>query len=339
MLLRTLLELVRKGRHLSEEQSEQALEQILLEGTPDSDVRSFLEALADKGETWLEIAGFARAMRRHCVPVETHCETFIDTAGTGGGSDTFNISTAAAFVIAGAGLPVAKHGNRAVTSRSGSADVLAELGLPVEVSAEAAGNALRDIGVCFLFAPLFHPAMKRVAQIRKEIGRRTIFNLLGPLTNPASAPYQIVGVYSAKLTEPVALALNRLGCRGAWVVHSRDGLDELSISDLTRVSEVSEDGVRSFDFNPLQAKLGIPAGGTAAENARLIRGILDATVRGPARDVVVLNAAAGLHIAGEAKFSRAVARAEHSIDSGAALDKLNRLIEASRGRCEVDTNR
>ena len=178
-----------------------------------------------------------------------------------------------------------------------------------------------------MFAPLFHPAMKRVAKIRGELGRRTIFNMIGPLTNPASAPCQIVGVYAEDLVEKMAGALGRLGCRQAWVVHGRDGMDEISISTDTKVVEVKEGETRSFDFKPLQATLGVPAGGTPAENARMIRGILDGRVAGPARDVVVINAAAALHLASGEPFSKSMGDAETSLKSGAALGKLTQLIE------------
>lgn len=324
------------GDHLTDIEAEQALETILQPDCPDVAIASFLTALTMKGETAEEIAGFARVMRRHAVRIHCDFETFLDTAGTGGGRESFNISTTAAFVIAGAGLAVAKHGNRAVTSRSGSADFLSALGIRIDVPPEVSEKCLNEFGMAFLFAPLFHPAMKRVAAIRRQIGHRTIFNLLGPLTNPAEAPFQLVGVYSRELAEKLAQALSRLGCRGAWVVHSDDGMDELSVRADSLVFEAIDNRVRSFSFSPRPWGLahygltGYPAG-DAEENARICRDILEGRTSGAVRDVVVLNAAAALHVSGEADFAIAVARAQESIDSGSALEKLSRLAEVSRG--------
>ena len=324
------------SRDLPQESASRALELILAEGTPDREIMAFLSALYSKGETAAEIAGFARIMRRHAVRIQCRHDSFIDTAGTGGGADTFNVSTAAAFVIAGAGLAVAKHGNRAATSRSGSADALQALGVQVARSAEVARQSLDELGLAFLFAPLFHPAMKRVVQVRRQLPHRTIFNLLGPLTNPAGAPYQIIGVYAPELTRKLGQALAALGCRRAWVVHSRDGLDELSTAAPSRVTEVEEDRDRSFEFDPAPHGFApwdpqAVAGGTPEDNARLIRRILEAEQHGTARDLVVLNAAAALHLAGEADFRVALDRAGESIDSGSAVKKLDQLIEAYAG--------
>lgn len=324
------------GQHLAEAEAEQALELILSESTSDAVIVSFLTALALKEETPEEITGFARVMRRRAVSIRSHHAKLIDTAGTGGGAETFNISTTAAFVIAGAGLPVAKHGNRAVTSRCGSADVLAALGVQIDRPPEVAERALNEVGIAFMFAPLFHPAMKRVAQIRRELGRRTIFNLLGPLTNPAGASYQIIGVYARDLTDKVARALAGLGCRRAWVLHSDDGLDELSPAG-ARVSEVEGTSVKTFDFAPFaslrfsnrpDAKDAKIEAGTPEENAQLTRGILEGKVRRYPREIVLLNAAAALHVAGEGEFDQAFQKAEESLNSGAALTKLEQLIEA-----------
>ena len=327
-MLQELRKQLEQGVGLTENQAEQALEAILSSTSSDEQIAAFLVSLSDKGETAEELAGFSRVMRRHSVHLKSDHEVCVDTAGTGGGISTFNISTAAAFVIAGAGMPVAKHGNRAITSRSGSADVLLELGVKVDCPVTTSEKALNQIGLCFMFAPLFHPAMKRVAEIRKNLGRRTIFNMIGPLTNPASAPCQVIGVYAEDLVERMADALRRLGCKQAWVVHGRDGIDEISISNDTRVVEVKGTEMRSFDFKPLQAKLGVPAGGTPGENAKLIKGILDGRVAGPARDVVVINAAAALHLASGDRFSKSMEDAEASLKSGAALEKLSQLIEA-----------
>ena len=332
-----LQELTRKvidGCDLAEGEAEKSLELILSDDTSDAAIASFLTALTLKGETSSEIAGFARVMRRHAVTIRSNHAKVIDTAGTGGGRDTFNISTTAAFVIAGAGLPVAKHGNRAVTSRCGSADVLTALGVKVDCPPERAQKSLNECGVAFLFAPLFHPAMKRVAQIRRELGHRTIFNLLGPLTNPASAPYQIIGVYTPDLTEKIAVALSSLGCRRAWVVHSLDGLDELSTNGTVRVSEVEGSEVRTFDFRAeeedfSQVSLEALQGGTPVENAEITRGILEGRVKGAPRDVVILNASAALHVAGEGEFHQTTRKAVESLESGAALGKLQELVRAS----------
>ena len=323
------------GENLSEDQAERALELILKEETPDSAIASFLTALTVKGETAGEIAGFARVMRRQAISVSSRQAKLIDTAGTGGGVDTFNISTAAAFVIAGAGVPVAKHGNRAMTSRCGSADVLAALGVGIEKPAQVAERSLDEIGLAFMFAPLFHPAMKRVVRVRRELGHRTVFNLLGPLTNPAAAPFQIVGVYSSGLTELVGGALAALGTQRAWVVNSEDGLDELSVGGVARICDVQGTNIKSFDLDPTDFGFEVCsalelAGGTPEENAGLIRAILGGRRSGPPREVVVLNAAAALHVADEGDFKQVIERARESIDSGAALLKLNQLVEMYR---------
>jgi anthranilate phosphoribosyltransferase len=335
-MLQELTRELEASRDLPQESAAQALELILAEGTPDREIMAFLSALYSKGETPSEIAGFARIMRRHAVSLRCRHRRFIDTAGTGGGADTFNVSTAAAFVIAGAGLPVAKHGNRAATSRSGSADVLQALGVQVGRSAEVARRSLDELGIAFLFAPLFHPAMKRVVQIRRQLPHRTIFNLLGPLTNPAGAPYQIIGVYSRELTRKLGQALAALGCRRAWVVHSRDGLDELSTAAPSWVTEVEEDRERSFEFDPAPHAFAAwdpeaVSGGSPEDNGRLVRAILEGRQHGSPRDLVVLNAAAALHLAGEPDFRVALDRAAESIDSGSAVRKLDQLIEAYAG--------
>jgi len=321
------------GRHLSQSQAEAALEMMLLDETPDVAIASFLSALAMKGETSDEISGFARVMRRHVVAIHSKHANTVDTAGTGGGLDTFNISTTAAFVISGAGLPVAKHGNRAITSRCGSADLLSALGVNVASSPDIAESCLNEIGLAFMFAPLFHPSMKRVAVIRRQIGHRTVFNLLGPLTNPASAPFQIVGVYSPALTEKMARSLGQLECRRAWVVHSQDGLDELSTGAPARISESGPDGVKTFDFDPQQfgmnrADWSALRGGAPEHNAEITTGILGGKVKGAARDVVVLNAAAAIHLATDTDFCDAIRKAEESIDTGAAMEKVELLRKA-----------
>ncbi len=330
---------IKEGRNLSEDQAERALDLILSEQTPDAAIAALLTALAGKGESPQEIIGFARVMRRQAIPVSSRHDKLIDTAGTGGGADTFNISTTAAFVIAGAGVSVAKHGNRALTSRCGSADVLAALGVSIERPPEVAERALEEIGLAFMFAPLFHPAMKRVAQIRRELKHRTIFNMLGPLTNPASAPYQVIGVYSAYLTRKLAEAALGLGCRRTWVVHSYDGLDELSTAARVKVSDARDGKVEHFDLDPgdfgfEESSVSAYSGGSAEQNAGIVRGILEGSLKGPTRDVVVFNAAAALHVAGEGELPETVQTAGESLDSGAALEKLEQLIEAYGGKAD-----
>ena len=322
-----------KHKDLKEVEARNCLELILSKETSDDVVASFLTALARKGEKSDEIAGFAQGMREHAISIRSSHSKLIDTAGTGGGLETFNISTASAFVIAGAGLAVAKHGNRAVTSRCGSADLLDVLGVRIDRPPEIVQKSLEKIGIAFMFAPLFHPAMKRVALVRRKLGHRTIFNMLGPLTNPASAAYQLIGVYSQDLTEKMGRALMRLGCKRAWVVHSHDGMDELSSKSPVRVTDVTGSKVESFDLDPRD--LGFDSGdvtelsgGSPEENALLVKGILENRIKTGARQVVVLNAAAALHIAGEGELTATIKRAEESIDSGAARQKLADLVRA-----------
>ncbi|MFQ5739038.1 MAG: anthranilate phosphoribosyltransferase [Acidobacteriota bacterium] len=337
-MLEALTATVMKGGDLTESESARALESMLSSDSSDVVIASFLTALSLKGETPEEICGFARVMRAQLIPVGSNHSTLVDTAGTGGGSGTFNISTTAAFAIAGAGLPVAKHGNRAVTSRSGSADMLAALGVNLDAPLQVVEQSLRDFGLAFIFAPLFHPAMKRVVKIRRQLSQRTIFNLLGPLTNPAGAPFQIIGVYSPELTQKVGRALSLLGCtRRAWVVSSEDGLDELSSRAPSTIVEVEKSHIRSRRLDPEQYGFQARAagrdyrGGTPEENAEICRAILEGRRHGPARDVVLLNAAAAIHVAGETDFQLALARAEESLNSGAALEKLQCLVQAYSG--------
>ncbi|HSR52581.1 MAG TPA: anthranilate phosphoribosyltransferase [Acidobacteriota bacterium] len=334
-MLRELTRQARAGEHLSARQAEGALDAILSQPFEDAEIADLLVALADKGEHPQEITGFARAMRRHALRMPGGRDDLVDTAGTGGGGDTFNVSTTAAFVIAGAGVAVAKHGNRAVTSRSGSADVLETLGVKIDHPPELTVECLQQLGVAFFFAPAFHPAMARVAGIRSSLGRRTIFNLLGPLTNPMGAPCQVVGVFAPELTETLAWSLASLGCRRAWVVHSKDGLDEISPAALTRVSEVEEKSVRNFDFDPRDYGIEddespLPRGGDPQHNASITLGVLEGRLGGRARQIVLLNAAAAIALVEEEGFEQALDQAAESLDSGAALDKLRRLIQATQ---------
>ncbi len=301
----------------------------------DAQVGAALVALAMKGETADELAGLAEALRERAIPVLTRHRVFLDPAGTGGdGSGTFNISTTAAFVIAAAGLPVAKHGNRAASSRSGSADVLAALGITIDDDADEAGASLDELGICFMFAPKYHAATRRVADVRRQLGIRTAFNLLGPLTNPARAPRQIIGVGTAAAVERIAEVAARLGIERAWIVHG-DGLDEMSISGTTRIADVRDGAVvRTFEVSPDDAGLPLAArescsGGSPDDNAAVLAGILDGDIRDARRDVVVLNAAAGLLIGDVVEsLDDGARRAEAAIDSGAAA----RLLAALRDR-------
>src|SRR3989440_10951678 len=303
-----------RGENLRREEAAALLDALLEGGATDAQIGAALVALAVKGETVEELAGLASAMRSRAVPVRSRHACFIDTAGTGSSAaKTFNVSTAAAFVIAGAGLPVAKHGSRAATSRSGSADVLAALGVNVSAPAEVSENCLNEIGICFMFAPLYHGATARVAGVRRELGVHTTFNLLGPLTNPAGAPRQVIGVWHEALVEPLAHTLLALGTERAWVVHGRDGLDEVTLADRTKVAEVAAGSVRVFevapeDFGLERASLEPWRGGDAEANARTIREILAGARRGAARALVVANAAAALHVGGLAEGLREAGR-------------------------------
>lgn len=314
-----------------------ALLDALLDGeATDAQIAAALVALAIKGETVEELAGMASAMRSRAVRIKAQHECFIDTAGTGSSyAKTFNVSTAAAFVIAGAGLPVAKHGSRAATSRSGSADVLTALGVGVTSTPEISEGCLNEIGICFMFAPLYHTASARVASVRRELGVHTTFNLLGPLTNPAGAPRQLIGVWHQALVEPLARALLALGTEHAWVAHGSDGLDEVTLAGETYVAEAHKGQVKAFeiapeDFGLERAELSHLRGGDAEANARTIHAVLQGTRRDEARELVVVNAAAALFVGGSASNLHAAARlAEESIDGGAALGKLEQLVEAT----------
>ena len=326
-----------RGENLNRAEAAALLDALLDTSATDAQIGAALVALAVKGETVDELAGLASAMRARATRINSRHECFIDTAGTGSSrAKTFNVSTAAAFVIAGAGLPVAKHGSRAATSRSGSADVLAALGVNVNAPHAVSESCLNEIGVCFMFAPLYHSATARVAGVRRELGVHTTFNLLGPLTNPARAPRQIIGVWHEALVEPLARTLLALDTRRAWVVHGRDGLDEITLADKTSVAEVSEGVVKLFDVEPEdfgleRASLEPLRGGDAEANARTIRELLAGRRRDAARTLVVANAAAALYVGGVAEDLKTAARlASQSIDDGGALAKLEQLARASR---------
>lgn len=324
------------GQHLSEEEAAAIMEKIMVGETSPAQIASLLTAMSLKGETVDEITGFARVMRRKAEPVKSDYPVLVDTCGTGGDcSGTFNISTTAAFVVAGAGLPVAKHGNRSVSSRSGSADVLEELGVRLDLGREAVEACLREVGMTFLFAPSLHHSMRHAAGPRREIGIRTVFNILGPLTNPAGAGAQVLGVYNPPLAETLARVLARLGSVRAFVVHGAGGIDEISLAGTSVLCEVKEGYVRNGTLDPARfgfkyAPVSTLAGGTPKENAVVTRSILEGE-KGPRRDVVVINAALGLVAGGAARgIAEGLEMAACSIDSGGAMGKLQELIDFTR---------
>lgn len=335
--LRGAIAKVAAGKSLTQEEAAEAFNLVMSGAATPAQIGALVMGLRVRGETVDEIAGAARAMRAKVLTVRAP-EGAIDTCGTGGdGKGTFNISTCTAFVVAGAGVPVAKHGNRAISSRSGSADVLKELGVNIEASPETISRCIAKCGLGFMFAPAHHAAMRHVAQVRTELGTRTIFNLLGPLANPAGAKYQIIGVFGKEWVEPIAQVLALLGTIRAWVVHGSDGLDELTTTGISDVAVVDAGKVSTFRISPRNA--GLPdarpedlTGGNAVENAAHIRAVLGG-LKGPLRDIVLLNAAAALLVAGKASTLReGVALASESIDGGKALAVLEALVPLSRGK-------
>jgi anthranilate phosphoribosyltransferase len=321
------------GQNLAQEEMILLMDGVMRGECPEEQIADLLTALHDKGESVEEIAGAAIALRRHMTPIRHQRTGVVDTCGTGGdGSRTFNISTAAAIVVAAAGVPVAKHGNRSITSRTGSADVLAELGVKIDACGEVVERCLNELGVCFCFAPQLHPAMKHVAAVRKRLPFPTIFNLLGPLCNPAQAPFQVLGVGKQHLHALLASALALLEPRRALVVHGEDGLDEVTLGGATNVFDVKEGRVCGFTWSPVdfgmaQAGRETMRADSPAESAAIIRRVL-AGEAGPPRDIVVLNAAAALWTAGRDASPAACARlAEEAIDRGAAAKLLERLAD------------
>lgn len=323
------------GRDLTLEQAEAAMNVIMRGEASPAQIGSYLTALRMKGETVAEIAGSARSMRAHVVHVDAEVgsdEMLVDTCGTGGdGKHTFNISTTAAFVVAGAGLKVAKHGNRAASSKSGSADVLMALGGNLDLRPEQVARCVEEVGIGFLYAVNHHPAMRHAIGPRRELGQRTIFNVLGPLTNPAGATHQLIGVYDPALTETMARVLGTLGSRAAYVVHGADGLDEFSVTGPNTVSHLRDGQVTTFSFDPQQfdiprASLADLRGGTPAENARITRDLLNGRDQSPRRDIVLLNAAAVLALEDNG-WEEGLTAAREAIDSGAALAILEAWIE------------
>jgi anthranilate phosphoribosyltransferase len=332
-MFKSHLNTIIRGDDLSDNQMAEVMETIFSGKATDAMIGALMGALATKGETFEELAGAARAMRKAALRIEVATSPVVDTCGTGGdGADTFNISTTTAFVVAGCGLTVAKHGNRSVSSKCGSADVLESLGIRLDVDPEIVEEAIAAIGIGFLFAPLYHSTMKYAIKARKEVGVRSIFNMLGPLTNPASASCQLLGVFTPELTEMFAKALNLLDVKRALVVHGHDGLDEISICAPTRISELNQGTVRTYDIYPehffgQHADPEALKGGTAKENATIIGSILNGE-KGPQRDVVLINSAGALMAAGKADdFKAGIKTAAEAIDTGAAKDKLERLIQ------------
>jgi len=335
--LKALAVLVNERRNLSIKESSDVFDEIMGGDVPEAVMAAFLTALKCKGECVDEIVGAASAMRAKATFVNAGESSPIDTCGTGGdGLNTFNISTTSAFIIAGAGVSVAKHGNRAATSKSGSADVLAQLGFNLDVSAAVMEHCLQENGIAFLFAPKMHPAMRFAAPVRKMLGFRTIFNILGPLINPAGALSQVIGVFDASYTELLAYSLKALGSNRAIVAHAADGMDEISPCSLTRISELKNGSVSTYEFNPCQYLDNIGdfadlRGEDAAFNARKTLDILEGRDRSAATDACLLNAAAGIYVAGAAEdFAGALGRARESLSSGAARQKLAKLVEFSK---------
>jgi anthranilate phosphoribosyltransferase len=330
-----LINKVASAQSLTEDEAAAAFEVIMSgEATP-SQIGGFLMALRVRGETVEEITGAARVMRARVARVSAPADA-MDIVGTGGdASGTYNVSTCTAFVVAGCGVPVAKHGNRALSSRSGAADVLMALGVKVDVPPLLIGHCVADAGVGFMFAPAHHPAMKNVGPTRVELGTRTIFNLLGPVSNPAGVRRLLLGVFARQWVEPIAHVMNRLGAESVWVVHGADGLDEITTTDKTFVAEVENGSVRAFEIAPEEAGIARsrPAdlkGGDGPFNAAALRAVLDGKP-GPYRDIVLLNAAAALIVAGKARDLRAgVDLAAQSIASGAAKARLERLVELTK---------
>ncbi len=333
-MIKEAINLLVSGQSLTEGQAASVMQEIMNgEATP-AQFGAFVTALRLKGENIDEIVGLAKTMRAKAVTVVINAPV-VDTCGTGGdGCQTFNISTAAAFVAAGAGMRVAKHGNRAMSSRCGSADVLEALGVKIDLNAEQVKRCIEEVGIGFMFAPAFHPAMKYAAAPRREIGIRTVFNILGPLTNPAGAKAQVLGVADGSLLEKMAIALQALGCRHALVVHGEDGLDEITVTGKTHICELKDDDIDNYSVSP--DDLGLPkssrdslAGGSLDENAALLRGVLMGTP-GPRQDAVLMNAAAAM-LAGDRvnTLQEGVALAREAIDDSRALAKLEQLIEFS----------
>ena len=326
------IEKIIKKIDLTENETREVFEEIMSGNASSNDIARFLKALREKGETADEITGAAKVMIKKSLRVDAGLD-LIDTCGTGGsGINTFNISTTVAFVAAGCGVRIAKHGNRSASNQCGSADVLEALGVKLDVSAEMVRKAILDIGIGFMYAPAFHSAMKHAIKPRREAGGRTIFNIIGPLSNPAGAMSQIIGVYDEKLTEVLANVLRNLGSKKAFVVWGLDKLDEITITGKTKITELKDGAIKTYyvtpeEFGIKRASLEDIKGGSAKENAKTTLAILKGEL-GPKRDIVLMNAAAALVVGSKAKnFKEGIEKCEDSIDSGKAMDKLSRLIE------------
>jgi len=323
-----------EGKDLTVEEAARALDLIMTGQATDIQIAGLLVALRAKGESIDEVVGFARTMRQHSVKVKVDDENAVDVCGTGGDAlGTFNISTIASFVVAGAGVTVAKHGNRSVSSKSGSADLLTALGVNVQCQPPKVQDCINSVGIGFLFAPMFHPATKQVMKPRTELGVRTIFNMLGPITNPAGVRKQLIGTYHSSVAPKLAEAMDRLSTEKTCVVHSNDGMDEVALSGLTTVYEVErrkplrEYSVNSSSFNLPTRPLSAIRGGTPTENAAIARSVLSKE-QGPSRDVVLANAAFGIYVAGKSRnLQDGSAMAAESIDSGRAMQKLTQMVE------------
>lgn len=335
-MIREATEILRKGSDLAGSMMQAVMEEIMTGGAQTPDIVSFLTGLSEKGESIDEVAAAASVMRKHVTAIHTEKTPLLDTCGTGGDKKgIFNVSTVVALVAAGCGIAVAKHGNRSVTSCCGSADILEALGVDINMDKDKLQRCLSDIGIAFLFAPNLHPAMKYAMPARKQISEKTIFNILGPLTNPAGATHQLVGVYSRRWTTILAGVLERLGTQHALIVHSEDGLDEISTTAKTYISESHKGGIKSYEvsveeFGISRAKPDDLKGGSIPDNVKIISDILKGG-RGPRRDIVLLNAAAAIYAADKApSIKEGVALAAESVDSGSALKKLKQLQEYSK---------
>jgi len=332
-MMKQAIEMIIEGLDLSLQQAAEVMNCIMDGEATQAQTGGILTALRMKGETVEEITGFAGAMREKSVKIIPKTSMLIDTCGTGGDcTGTFNISTAAAFVVSAAGICVAKHGNRSVSSKSGSADVLEALDVNIDIPRNTVEKCIEDIGIGFMFAPHFHKAMKHVAAPRRELGIRTVFNILGPLTNPAGARYQLLGVYDEKLTEPLACVLQNLGTSRAMVVHGMDGMDEITITDKTRVAELKDGKVKSYtispeDFGMQRADMASIKGGDSETNAGIIRAVFSGQ-RGAKSDIVALNAGAAIYICGRAdSLAKGVQRAQQILENGSAAIKLDEMIK------------
>ncbi len=338
MVFRDYLNKVVNNIDLNKEEIAHVMMQVFSGNVTDAQIGAFIGALATKGETFEELAGAATAMRRKGIRIETSVPTILDICGTGGdGAQTFNISTTAAFVVAGCGVTVAKHGDRSTSSHCGSADLLETLGVNLDTDPEIVEKAIEAIGIGFLYAPIYHSAMRFAAQARKEVGLQSIFNMLGPLTNPAAANCQVLGVYAPELTEMYAKALKLLGSKHAFVVHGYDGCDEISVCAATRVSELNGGQIRTYDIYPEEYFENTAApedikGGDLTDNAEITLSILKGE-KGPRRNVVLLNSGAALVVAGITKeIQEGIRIAENAIDNGAAMEKLDQIIQYTRGK-------